>query len=429
MNVRTMFETELRQRSINFTIDPASGRHAVETRTGSSLVNLDNLERDVAQDGDVGRISRFVDAILATDQGMSPERLYWNLEPNDYKEPADFRVAVSDKVDRVLVHLSADGRLIDWVTPAMLESLAMSKIDASNAAFANLAKALAEATFHSQDIDGIQLAMIGSKLPFKAALILAPNIKEVLGNKVGWPLLAVLPDRNFLYMWAARHAEFVNRVGAVVVREYSRASYPISTEVFEIADNGIRAIGAFPPGAPPGAASTDGLTMKTITYRGGIARFQLPADWVEKYEESGGGTFYKPGDATGTLRLNVMTFQAPPGKAFTSSSVAELLAAEPAKHGLEIVPLRDGVALTQYDHESEEAGHRTKIRFWRIGQIVSQQQARMVLFSYTLLEKQFSQPRFVSELEMLDREIAACELASVVGESPATKKEPRWRPW
>jgi len=65
---------------------------------------------------------------------------------------------------------------------------------------------------------------------------------------LGWPLMAVVPDRDFLFLWAARHTDFVKRVGSVVVREYSKASHPISTEVYEITDQKIRAIGEFPKG-------------------------------------------------------------------------------------------------------------------------------------------------------------------------------------
>ena len=41
--------------------------------------------------------------------------------------------------------------------------------------------------------------------------------------------------------------------------------------------------------------------VKTINYRGGVVRFRVPADWQEEYEDAGGGTFYAPGDDTGTL--------------------------------------------------------------------------------------------------------------------------------
>ncbi len=217
------------------------------------LVSLENLERDVARDGDTSRVSRFVDAIGASSSSSeivpAADRLYWCLEPNDYEQPAEFRVALSDRVDRVLVRLSPDGDLVTWVTRGMLGDLGLSESGAADTAFTNLARALSEATIESQEIAGVQLGFFDSSLPFKASLILAPNLHEVAGAVLGWPLMAVVPDRDFLYLWAARHADFVQRVGSVVVREYSQASYPISTEVYEITDQQIRAIGAFPTGA------------------------------------------------------------------------------------------------------------------------------------------------------------------------------------
>ncbi len=253
MNVQTQFEDELRRRGLSFSIDDESGRHAVEIGDWRTLVSLDNLRRDVAGDGDLGRVARFVDAVVASagdpESGLSADQLYWCLEPSNYEERADYRVAMSDCVDRVLVSLSDDGRLVTWVTPSMLDSLGLSEADAGAMAFANLGRALSEASVESQDIDGVQLGFVGTSLPFKASLMLAPNLREVVETVLGWPLMAVVPDRDFLYLWAARHTDFVRRVGGVVVREYSQASYPISTEVYEITDKSIRAIGEFPKDA------------------------------------------------------------------------------------------------------------------------------------------------------------------------------------
>lgn len=250
MNVIALFEGELRQRGLLFSIDPESGRHAVEIGGGRMLVSLQNLQRDVAIDGDANRVSRFVDAIVASSRksgdALSADQLYWCLEPSDYTEKAEFRVALSDCVDRVLVHLSSDYRLVTWVSPEMLRSLCMSESDAGDRAFANLARALIESKLESQNIDGVQLGYVSTSLPFKTSLMLAPNLREVVGSVLGWPMMAVAPDRDFLYVWAARHSDFVRRVGGVVVREYSQASYPISTEVYEIGEQGIRAVGAFP---------------------------------------------------------------------------------------------------------------------------------------------------------------------------------------
>jgi hypothetical protein len=250
MNTQTQFEDELRRRGFPFSIDTESGRHSVEIGGWRVLVSLDNLQRDIAVDGDIGRVVRFVDAVVASagasKTALSADQLYWCLEPSDYQERADYRVAMSDCVDRVLVHLSGDGSLVTWVTPSMLDSLHLSEVDAGAMAFTNLGRALSGATVEFQDIDGVRLGFVGTSLPFKAALILAPNLREVMQGVLGWPLMAVVPDRNFLYLWVARHKDFVQRVGGVVVREYTKASHPISTEVYEITDTAIRAIGEFP---------------------------------------------------------------------------------------------------------------------------------------------------------------------------------------
>jgi uncharacterized protein YtpQ (UPF0354 family) len=250
MNARTLLEDELRRRGLTFNVDAESGRHAVEVGGGRMLVSLDNLQRDLARDGDLGRVSRFVDAIVASaaapDEMPSADQLYWCLERSDYEERADYRIAMSDRVDRVLVHLSADQRLITWVTPEMLDSLGLSEAEAAATAFANLGRALAQSSIESQDIDGVRLGYITTSLPFKASLILAPNLREATEATLGWPLMAVVPDRDFLYLWAARHTGFTNRVGRVVVGEYSKAAYPISTEVYEVTGDAVRAVGEFP---------------------------------------------------------------------------------------------------------------------------------------------------------------------------------------
>jgi len=244
-----LFEAELSRRGIAFEIDPESGRYAIERTGGRFLVNLDNIAREFERDGEIDRIFRFVDTIQnATPSAGSfvVENVFWALEPSDYEEKADYREAISDRVDRVLVHLSPDIGGITWVSPEILTKLGVSYEVAGQVAYANLSKELSASSIEYSDIDGVRLGRINTKLPFKTALILAPNLREVAGPVLGWPLLAVTPDRDFLYLWDARNSDFTGRVGSVVVREFNEAPYPISTEVFSISDNGIEAIGEFP---------------------------------------------------------------------------------------------------------------------------------------------------------------------------------------
>jgi hypothetical protein len=94
-------------------------------------------------------------------------------------------------------------------------------------------------------VSGLRLGIVTTTLPFKTALIFAPNLKEVVSPALGWPLHAVIPDCDFLYLWDARHTTFMERVGGVVVDQFAKSPHPLTTEIFEISDDGITAIGAF----------------------------------------------------------------------------------------------------------------------------------------------------------------------------------------
>lgn len=172
----------------------------------------------------------------------------------------------------------------------------------------------------------------------------------------------------------------------------------------------------------------DTIVLKTINYRGGIVRFRIPENWVEEYEDAGGGTFYAPGDDTGTLRLSVLTMESPRGKAVDPITAAEVLQEGVQKYGASVVPLRAGIALIQYDLPAVERGHSLNIRYWRVAQSLSPRHVRLAIFSYTLLADQFNDPTFQDELDVIDREIRAAELAPGLGDVPVPKK-PWWRPW
>ncbi len=253
MNVRALFEDELRKRDVPFSIDPESGRHAVEANGGRLLISLENLERDVARDGDTGRVVHFVDVVLASsgaaDDSLSADRLYWCLEPGDHVDKADFRVALSDRVDRVLTHISADGRMITWVAPTMLATLSLTEAEAGAKAHDNLGSKLrAKRSSRSRTLTACNSAISARRSPSSPPSSSAPNLREVIGADAGLAASRPwLPDRRLSLPLGRPTCRIqVGRVGGVVVEEYSKAAYPISTEVYEISDEGVRAIGEFP---------------------------------------------------------------------------------------------------------------------------------------------------------------------------------------
>lgn len=247
-----LFEQELTRRDIAFRLDEASGRYVIRHAGLDLFVGLDNLRRDYERDRDSSRIARFLDSVLAMPGGgresweEAQANVLFCLEPSGYVEPPELRTALSDLVDRVPVHWDTSRNTISWIVQGMLDDWRVSLANLTAVASGNLARALAEAAIEHRDIDGMRLGWLTSELPFKTALMLAPNLKQVLSPALGWPLLAVAPDRDFLYLWDAGHEAMIQRVGGVVVKEFKTAAYPLSTEVFKIDDEGISAVGAFP---------------------------------------------------------------------------------------------------------------------------------------------------------------------------------------
>ena len=252
---RQLLEVELRRRGVSFAHDIESGRHVVQRADGTRLlISLENLSREFERDNDEGRIARFVDSVLGS--GSSPRvwqeaesRLYLALEPSDYAERSDLARAISNRVDRVPVVFDDEHGAMSWVTQQMIGDWSVTEDALIRRAAENLNAALRSATLQSDQVDDVQVAFIASALPFKAALILAPDFRAFVEPTLGWPLFAVAPARDFLYLWNAQHREFASRLGHVVVKEFTHSAYPLSAEVFELGDKGLRAIGEYPVGA------------------------------------------------------------------------------------------------------------------------------------------------------------------------------------
>jgi hypothetical protein len=155
--------------------------------------------------------------------------------------------------------------------------------------------------------------------------------------------------------------------------------------------------------------------LKTINYRGGVIRFRIPSDWLEEYEDAGGGTFYKPGVETGTLRVNVITGEGPPEKLRTVDDLAGLLTSPSESYGATPIQFGENAVIFRYDMPGEERGQSLTIRCWGILQALPPKNFRHVLFTYTLLTDQFSDPARIAEMDLLDREIEAALLSPRLG--------------
>lgn len=157
--------------------------------------------------------------------------------------------------------------------------------------------------------------------------------------------------------------------------------------------------------------------FKTISYRGGLVTFRIPAHWVEEYEPDGGGTFYDDAPDSATFRLETITMQAP--SPLTAESAFEVLSSLRPAATAPIERLPSGCALSPYTQSAVDRGHCLLITYWSIAHVVPPIHARIANFSYTLLERHRDDARFQRELEFLDREVRGSVFSPELGVTSA----------
>jgi hypothetical protein len=150
----------------------------------------------------------------------------------------------TDRVDRALIYFDTGRNLVSEIMPTSLTAWGVALPDIVAKAKGNPARMLQASRLQDHESHGMRLGFVETEIPFKTALILAPNLKDVVSPLLGWPLLAVIPDPGFLRMRDASKQDFVRRIGATVTKEFDNASSPLTTEVLRI-DDGIAAFGVF----------------------------------------------------------------------------------------------------------------------------------------------------------------------------------------
>jgi hypothetical protein len=119
--------------------------------------------------------------------------------------------------------------------------------DVVQQAESNMAEIVANTQLEVDEIDGHKLGMLSTEeTPFKASLILSPAFRDLVAPTLDWPVYVVVPCRDFAYVLRKSDREFLGRLGGVVVKEYRNSGYPITRDVLEVSDEGIKAIGTYP---------------------------------------------------------------------------------------------------------------------------------------------------------------------------------------
>ena len=144
--------------------------------------------------------------------------------------------------------------------------------------------------------------------------------------------------------------------------------------------------------------------MKLINYRGGLARFYLPSNWVEEYDQDGRGTFFEDKPDSGTLRVSVMELDEPRDDLGPADTVYDVVAEISATDSIERLP--GGVAVAQTRQTVFVDGSEILWHTWHIGIPVARTHFRIIIFTRAIRAVYQFDPHICRELAMLNRSIA-----------------------
>ena len=90
----------------------------------------------------------------------------------------------------------------------------------------------------------VQYAAFSSDDPLTATMVLAPGFLKKTQDIFGATIRVAIPNRFTVYVFPGLGADYKD-YSPLIMRAYHASAYPVSLEVFEVSQAGIRAIGTF----------------------------------------------------------------------------------------------------------------------------------------------------------------------------------------
>ncbi len=96
-----------------------------------------------------------------------------------------------------------------------------------------------------RDSDGIvEYVALHSDRPLVVACAITPAFQQMFSDLLGPEFLAIIPNRFLVYAFPKLASDFQD-YAPMIFRAYKATPYPVSLEVFEVGQSGIKAIGIF----------------------------------------------------------------------------------------------------------------------------------------------------------------------------------------
>ena len=215
-------------------------------------ISLDNVRRNYERDKDESHISDLVRTLvlysieLPKNWKEAKDDIYISLFPNDHDFEEFLHSKITDEFSKVYVHNGQDK--LTWITNHDLKKWNITETELDIQANNNADKLLKITPITFDIIENRKLGLLEVEhTTLKGALLFAPTMKEKVKTDFGFPFYAVIPVRDFCYIFSEKDFEFFSgRIGQIVVDEYKQSGYPITTEILKFTDKGVEAVGQYP---------------------------------------------------------------------------------------------------------------------------------------------------------------------------------------
>lgn len=215
-------------------------------------ISLENVRRNYKRDKDQTHISDLVQTLVSYSNEIpsnwteAKDSVYISLFPSDYTFKDFLNHKITDEFSKVYVHSGQDK--FTWITKDDLKKWNITESDLDKQANLNADKLLSTTEITFDTIENHKLGLINVEHEtLKGALLFAPTMKKKIKKDFGFPFYAVIPVRDFCYIFSEIDFEFFSKqIGAVVVDEYKNSGYPITTEILKFTDKGVEAVGQYP---------------------------------------------------------------------------------------------------------------------------------------------------------------------------------------
>ncbi|BDU26399.1 hypothetical protein [Flavobacterium sp. GSB-24] len=248
--VFTKFKTQLENNGINInSVDEEDFIYiAID---GSELkISLENVRRNYERDSDDKHISDLVEVIVSHSSkplkwGDIKNNVYIQLVPKDFEFENLIHEKVTNEFSKVFIINSdtsfsfiTEDDLIDW-------KLDLSEL--KRQVDLNLDLLLSKIEIEVEDVHNHKLGMINiPDIWLKSSCLFSLKIKNKVEDNIGFPFYAVIPVRDFCYIFGEEDFKYFSEcLGSVVLDEYEKSGYPITTEILKFSETGVEAIGKY----------------------------------------------------------------------------------------------------------------------------------------------------------------------------------------